>query len=52
MRNEQAEKLDVMMTVCLRHFHGVCHSKGEWSVRCRVGGGGGGGEGGREGLID
>jgi len=27
MRNEQAEKLDVMMTVCLHHFHHLCHHK-------------------------
>ena len=27
MKNEQAEKLDVMMTVCLQHFHAVCHHK-------------------------
>lgn len=28
MANEQAEKLDVMMTVCLQHFHDLCHPKG------------------------
>ena len=27
MQNEQAEKLDVMMTVCLNHFHHLCHHK-------------------------
>lgn len=28
MRNEPAEKLDVMMTICLQHFHRICHHKG------------------------
>lgn len=28
MRNVQAEKLDVMMTICLQHFHKLCHHKG------------------------
>lgn len=28
MSNEQAEKLDVMMTICLQHFHKLCHHKG------------------------
>ncbi len=27
MKNEQAEKLDIMMTVCLHHFHDLCHDK-------------------------
>ena len=29
MKNEQAEKLDVMMTICLEHFNRLCHRKGE-----------------------
>lgn len=38
MKNEQAEKLDVMMTVCFQYLHMVCHHKngalepGHWSV--------------------
>ena len=28
MSNEQAEKLDVMMTICFQHFHNLCHHKG------------------------
>lgn len=28
MTNEQAEKLDVMMTICLQHFHNLCHHQG------------------------
>lgn len=29
MENEQAEKLDVMMTTCMDHLHMICHHKGE-----------------------
>ncbi len=29
MSNREAEKLDVMMTVCLEHFHSICHDGGE-----------------------
>ena len=33
MKNEQAEKLDIMMTVCLEHFHRICHHRdGKLSV--------------------
>ena len=29
MKNEQAEKLDVMMATCMDHLHMICHHKGE-----------------------
>ena len=34
MKNEVAEKLDVMMTVCFQHFHKICHRNGSYVISC------------------
>ena len=33
MSHEQANKLDVMMTISLQHFHSLCYCKGTTAVR-------------------